>query len=104
MRFLICPGGGYSSLHVLVPLARALADRGNAVAFATPPMHQGTVGELGFEGFPVGPAGGISGIAAGETSAELAELGGAARARKVIGAFASLAEAMVPELSAVVRR
>ena len=104
MRFLICPGGGYSSLHVLVPLARALADRGNAVAFATPPMHQGTVGELGFEGFPAGPAGGISGIAAGETSAELAELGEAARARKVIGAFASLAEAMVPELSAVVRR
>jgi hypothetical protein len=43
-------------------------------------------------------------IAAGETAAELAELGEGARARKVIGAFAALAEAMVPELSAVVRR
>ena len=104
MRFLICPGGGYGSLHPLVPLARALADRGHAVAFATPPMHLGTVSELGFEGFPAGPAGAISGIAADETAAELAELGEAARARQVIGAFAALAEAMAPELSAVVRR
>jgi UDP:flavonoid glycosyltransferase YjiC (YdhE family) len=104
VRFLICPGGGYGSLHPLVPLARALAGRGHAVAFATPPMHLGTVSELGFEGFPAGPAGAISGIAAGETAAELAELGEAARARQVIGAFADLAEAMMPELSAVVRR
>lgn len=104
MRFLICPGGGYGSLHPLVPLARALAERGHDVAFATPPMHLGTVGELGFEGFPAGPTGGISRIAADETAAELAALGEAERARRVIGAFATLAEAMVPELSAVVQR
>ena len=78
MRFLICPGGGYGNLHPLVPLARALADHGHAVAFAIPPMHLGTVRELGFEGFPAGPPGGVARIVAGETAVELAELGEAA--------------------------
>jgi UDP:flavonoid glycosyltransferase YjiC (YdhE family) len=104
VRFLICPGGGYGSLHPLVPSAEALAGRGHDVAFATPPMHLETVRELGFEGFPAGPPGAVSGIAADETASGLAELGEAARARKVIGAFAVLAEAMVPELGAAVRR
>lgn len=104
MRFMICPGGGYGSLHPMVPLARALADRGHAVAFATAPMHLQTVRELGFEGFQAGPADGISGIARGETAASLAALGEADRARNVIGAFAALAEAMVPELRALVLR
>jgi UDP:flavonoid glycosyltransferase YjiC (YdhE family) len=104
VRFLICPGGGYGSLHPLVPLARALADRGHDVAFVTAPMHCGAVRELGFECFSAGPAGAISGIAATETTAGLAQLGEADRARRIIDAFAAVAEAMVPELSAVVRR
>jgi UDP:flavonoid glycosyltransferase YjiC (YdhE family) len=104
VRFLICPGGGYGNLHPLVPLAMALADRGHAVAFATPPIHLGTVRELGFEGFPTGPSGGVTGIVTRETAAELADLGEAERARMVIDAFAALAEATVPDLSAVIRR
>jgi UDP:flavonoid glycosyltransferase YjiC (YdhE family) len=104
VRFLICPGGGYGNLHPLVPLAQALADHGHAVAFAAPPMHLGTVRELGFEGFPAGPPGGVARIVTGETAAELAELGEAGRASRVIDAFAALAEATVPDLSSVIRR
>jgi UDP:flavonoid glycosyltransferase YjiC (YdhE family) len=104
---LICPGGGYGNLHPLVPMAQALAGRGHPVAFASSPMHLGTVRELGFEGFGAGPPEGISQIITAETTAELAglgEAGRAGRAGRVIDAFAALAEATVPDLSAVVRR
>jgi UDP:flavonoid glycosyltransferase YjiC (YdhE family) len=102
MRFLICPGGGYGNLHPLVPYAQAMAALGHDVAFATSPAHVQTVASLGFEGYAVGPADGIDEIITAELKPGLRELDQAGRAAIVIDAFATLAQATVTDLAAVV--
>lgn len=102
MRFLICPGGGYGNLHPVVPYAQALAALGHDVAFATSPAHVQTVGSLGFEGYAVGPADGIEQIITAERKPRMRELDEAGRASSVIDAFATLAQATLTDLTAVV--
>ncbi len=52
-RFLFCVSIGYGHLHPLMPLARALAQRGHAVAFAVGPSLQSLVEAAGFVVFPL---------------------------------------------------
>ncbi len=47
-RFLFCVGGGYGHFHPLVPLARALKEKGHEVAFASGPSLQRLIEAAGF--------------------------------------------------------
>jgi UDP:flavonoid glycosyltransferase YjiC (YdhE family) len=104
MRFLVCTGGGYGNLHPLIPLAQALADRGHAVAFAVSSNHLRTLETLGFDAFSVGPAGGVSAVTTPAFQEEVAQLDQGARASRIIGAFAAVARATVPDIAGVIER
>jgi UDP:flavonoid glycosyltransferase YjiC (YdhE family) len=104
MRALICSGGGTGNVHPLVPFARALGELGVRVAWAVAPGQQATVRDLGFEGFAVGPSAGVEQLASRERGADMHQIDQATLARIVIDGFASLAEASVPRLAAVVKQ
>src|SRR5438045_3025197 len=53
-RFLFSTGAGYGHFHPLVPLARALQQRGHEVAFATGPSMKPQVEASGFTTLLVG--------------------------------------------------
>ncbi len=101
MRALICSGGGAGNIHPLMPFARALTELGVRVAWAVAPAQQVTTRDLGFESFAVGPRDGLEQLASRERSTDMRQLDQATRARTIIGGFAALAEAAVPELTAV---
>jgi UDP:flavonoid glycosyltransferase YjiC (YdhE family) len=104
VRALICSGGGSGNVHPLVPFARALSALGSRVAWAVSPAQQATIRGLGFESFAVGPSKGLKELASRERSTELRELDEVDRARSIIDGFASLAQATVAELAAVVEQ
>jgi UDP:flavonoid glycosyltransferase YjiC (YdhE family) len=53
-RFLFSVGGGYGHFHPLVPLARALNEKGHEVAFASGPSLQQLIEAAGFTFLQVG--------------------------------------------------
>jgi UDP:flavonoid glycosyltransferase YjiC (YdhE family) len=57
LRVLFTFAGGSGHLEPLVPIARAVSEAGNAVAFSGRPALAGRVRELGFEMFVTGPPG-----------------------------------------------
>jgi UDP:flavonoid glycosyltransferase YjiC (YdhE family) len=101
VRALICSGGGAGNVHPLVPFARALTELGVRVAWAVVPAQEATVRDLGFDSFAVGPRDGLEQLAGRERGAGMRQLDQASRARTISGGFAALAEATVPELTAV---
>lgn len=54
MRVLFTSTPGYGHFHPLVPIARALAAVGHAVAFACPTSFVATIEAAGFRAFPAG--------------------------------------------------
>lgn len=96
MRALFNVAGGYGHLFPLVPLARELATRGNAVAVAVPEYFRGAVAELGLEAIPLAAAG-VS-APSDEFKAGQRHRAPFERGRSAIGRYLSQAVAQTPAM------